>query len=208
MKRKLKQKKYSNKEFIIVRIIAIIFSILYFITRGMHSLPKAIKLPEVLVVPVYIFDIFLPFVVLICWYMCYERYMCLMSAILEEEAKPGATVQIKVNIAVISILGIAMFINGSAFVTYIFKHWEYLDKIQIPIFLWIACTVAWIICFSISLIMLRGERIRKSVFKNIKYIAVLILLIVGSILCYAYAGERGEEAWYYNMVEEAERGYE
>ena len=199
------RKKYSKKEFIIVRIVAIIFSILYFITRSMCVLPKAIELPEVLVVPVYFCDIFLPFVVLICWYMCYERYMCLMNARLEEEAKPGTTEQIKGNIAVISILGIVTFINGMNFVTYIFKHWEYLDKVRIPISLWIACTVAWIICFAISLIMLRGERIRKNVFKNTKYIVVLVLLVVGSIVCYAYANDRGEDAWYYNMVEEAER---
>ncbi len=202
---KSERKKYSKKEFIIVRIVAIIFSILYFITRSMHVLPKVIELPEVLVVPVYFCDIFLPFVVLICWYMCYERYMCLMNAILEEEAMLGTTEQIKGNIAVISILGTVTFSNGMNFVTYIFKHWEYLDKVRIPISLWIACTVAWIICFAISLIMLRGERIRKSVFKNTKYIVVLLLLVVGSLLCYVYAGDRGEVAWYYNMVEEAER---
>lgn len=158
-------------------------------------------------VPVYLCDIFLPFVVLLCWYMCYERYMYLEHAISEEEGKSGTPEQIKGNIAVISILGIVTFINGMNFVTYIFKHWEYLDKILIPISVWVACSVAWVICFVMSLIMLRGERIRKNVFKNRKYIVVLLLLVVSSLLCYVYVNDRGEDAWYYNMVEEAERGW-
>ena len=173
----------------------------------MFAINNAVKIPAVLEIPVLICNMFLPFLILESWYMCYKSYISLKNMVGEGDEKKSMRRQIRRNIAVLSFMGIVTFVSGLNVVTYISWYWAYFREVwafAVLLFCWF---VAWGICFVKSIMICKTSDVTRCIFKKGKYVIIVLILLMGTMLCSAYSYEQGENAWFYRMVEEAENEF-
>ena len=99
------RKKYSNKDFIVVFLIALGFTLLYFAVGYLLCIGKTTKVRVISECA----GVVLPIVLLMSWYMCIERYVSVMYDLRNNYRDKKYLLQVSSRILLLIISGVMVY---------------------------------------------------------------------------------------------------
>lgn len=204
----MKEHIYTLKDFKISYAIALFFTILSLVGFSIVKMSEAVELSEAFVFPIGMATIyFMPVLLILSWYMCYERYVYLELQTVEEAERRKVRHQIYLNVLVLLFWGIITLFALVNVVNYISWYWEYIENLYGCIALLAVCAVGWFVCFMWYVQRGKDGCLKNKIYKKRTFYVLAVLLIVGTLICSAYAYNKGENEWFRELVEESNREF-
>ncbi len=181
------------------RIVAYIFTALYFLLCCGQLLVKVISIPEEVVIVGVLVWLGFPVLVLLSWYMYIELYMHQQLRSTPASNRDIHKRRLLRDIILKAVLGIVAFLCVISIVNYVEDHWKYVTKLTCCIVIKGMIAVGWLFCWWLSC---RKRKIGEAEKKHVSMIVLgLVFLVAISIVGNLYVEKVTEVAWYENMVE-------
>lgn len=195
-----------HKDFILTRIMALLFTIMYFGLPYIMNHKKELRLSDTVGLVVDCMFIFLPIVIMLSWYMCAERYLYMKFK--EDDKYKNKQARRKVYIWIIGMVigGIILFDRCQDGVYFIFSHWKNMNELYVCAIIKNVITIVWLLVF--IYIMKRGEMLLNyNGIENWKLICSIICIVL--VFYFTCVGSKyaNDQYWYFYYEQLTEQYY-
>lgn len=193
---------YTRKDFKMSRILAIALTFLYFIVHILYRLIQIVEFTETVKVITFFLDKFFPFLVVLGWYMCLERYFYLEFGEERSPQNKNDRIRTYIGIKVMIILGILVFYYAQGTIFFTAWHWNCITEIYDCVAVRLTIMACWIFCLIYSIKRRTAIAVPGGVKKGRVALGILFLFLL-AILSLAgtfYACFRAESVRLEKMV--------
>lgn len=189
------RKKYSNKDFIVVFLIALGFTLLYFAVGYLLCIGKTTKERVISECA----GVVLPIVLLMSWYMCIERYVSVMYDLRNNYRDKKYLLQVSSRILLLIISGIKVYKSVWKVVVFplnsLRQYMEEYDTCQV---IKIVIALAWISYLGFNIAIRKVEKCTKFG-KIIVSVLILGMLFLMNEIMNTYISKVWTQAWIHKM---------
>ncbi len=189
------RKKYSNKDFIVVFLIALGFTLLYFAVGYLLCIGKATKVRVISECT----GVVLPIVLLMSWYMCIERYVSVMYDLRNNYRDKKYLLQVSSRILLLIISGIKVYKSVWEVVVFplnsLRQYMEEYDTCQV---IKIVIALAWILYLGFNIAIRKVEKCTKFGKIIVSVIVFCLILLLDEVMS-NYINEVWTQAWIHKM---------
>ena len=173
----MKKKEYTHQDFKISRIIAILFTVVYYVMPLILYYKEEIGLSDATEVIGYGIYFCLPIISLLSWYMCIERYLYLKFQAEGKYKNKQMRIRFYISIIIIVIGGIISFDKIQGNLSFIFVQWENINEFYDCAIIKLIIAVGWILCF-VYIIKKREALINYECIKKGKAVCSIMCIVL------------------------------
>ncbi len=209
----MKKRRYSEYNLKIIHWVAIASVFLFFLIDAVMLMEEvfdirflSLIIPKKESVILYLWLgrwLFLPIISGGCWYMYFERYICLKLSEEEKSAYCQERKRLLINIGAEVLAGMVAIVNLHSILMFLAEHWEYINELVAWAIIKSLFAVIWVYVWFWCLKRRKrgGDYQGKSICKAVGVMVLLILIGVLSIVVTAKVYEEAETVRFRKMLE-------
>ncbi len=179
----------TRKEYRMMKIIAICVTIFYFPVCCITLILDSEVISDTIEVVAFLVFYLLPVVIILCWYMCYERYLQLKQIQYGQNEQEQKCRQLRSNIRSIVFAGLCTFGCALANVYFIEKYKIYWTQLCGYYVLIAVITILWVFRLCLCIKRVGNVEVGVGSQKGIKTLVGLLRIVI-SVGCVFYAMSR------------------
>lgn len=204
----MRKKEYTEKDLKLSRKITVSVTGLYIIISIFFSIMNGRRVDnvseELLMAGVLWWHV-LPMIMIICWYMCMERYLVIEFKKLGEQDTMSKRIWYYVSVVLLSLTGITIYQAFKDGIGYVVDNKNLLDNLQGCVLLRFGVCLIGGIClfygFKIQRRIIQAESNRKKTTIIGGWVGLLIVVLLIQVGVGVYTYHKREDVWYKKMVE-------